>query len=180
MKIIIITIALVSSLFTNAQVTKVSLQASGLTCSMCSNAINKSLKSLDFVQDVTANIKASTFEISFKPGATVDFDKLKKKVEDAGFFVANFDAVIHFNKVQIENDTPTTIDGNTYHFLHVKNQLLDGDKTIHFLDKGYVTAKIYKANSKYTLMDCYKTGVAAACCEKYNLKAGTRVFHATI
>ena len=51
------------------QVTKVSLQASGLTCSMCSNAINKSLKSLDVVENVKADVSASTFEISFKSGS---------------------------------------------------------------------------------------------------------------
>lgn len=180
MKNILIILALLSSFYSRGQVTKVSIQASGLTCSMCSNAINKSLRSLDFVQDVNANIKTSTFEISFKPGAAVDFDKLKKKVEDAGFFVANFEAIIHFNKVQIVNDSHATVDGNTYHFLNVKDQLLDGDKTIHFLDKGYVTAKMYKANSKYTSLECYKTGLAAPCCDKYDLKAGTRIFHATI
>jgi len=62
------------------------MQASGLTCSMCSNAINKSVKSIDFVEKVMANIQTSTFEITFKPGSTIDFDLLKKKVEDAGFF----------------------------------------------------------------------------------------------
>ncbi len=180
MKNSIVLVALLCSLYTQAQVTKVSLQASGLTCSMCSNAINKSLKSLDFVQEVNANIKTSTFEISFKPGAVVDFDKLKKKVEDAGFFVANFAAVIHFDKVQIVNDSHTLVDGNTYHFLNVKDQVLNGDKTIHLLDKGFVTAKIYKSNSKLTTMECYKTGVAAACCEKFEVKPGTRIYHATI
>ena len=180
MKNIIFFVALFCTLSANAQVTKVSVQASGLTCSMCSNAINKSLKSLDFVQDITANIKTSTFEISFKPGAAVNFDKLKKKVEDAGFFVANFTATIHFNKVQIANDSHTIIDGNTFHFLSVKDQVLDGDKTIHFLDKGFVTAKMFKTNSKLTTMDCYKTGMAAACCQKYDVKEGTRIFHATI
>jgi copper chaperone CopZ len=50
----------------NAQINKVSIQASGLTCSMCSNAINKALKSIDYVDHVIANIKNSTFEIYFK------------------------------------------------------------------------------------------------------------------
>ena len=48
---------LLSSVIQAQQVTKVSIQASGLTCSMCSNAINKSLRSLDFVDKVDANIK---------------------------------------------------------------------------------------------------------------------------
>ncbi|MFM2326393.1 MAG: hypothetical protein RIR31_595, partial [Bacteroidota bacterium] len=60
-------LAVLFSLAVKAQITKVSLQASGLTCSMCSNAINKSLKSLDFVDRVDANIKNSTFDILIKP-----------------------------------------------------------------------------------------------------------------
>lgn len=180
MKNIIFIVVLLCSFGATAQVTNVAIQASGLTCSMCSNAINKSLKSLDFVQKVDANIKTSTFDISFKPGSTVDFDQLKKKVEDAGFFVANFTATIHFDKVKLINDSHVTVDGTTFHFLNVKDQVLEGDKTIHFLDKGFVTAKVYKANSKYTMMDCYKTGTAAACCAKDGLKTGTRIFHATI
>ena len=72
---------MIFSLHATAQIKKVSLQASGLTCSMCSNSIFKALKTLDFVDNVEANIKTSTFAITFKQGAKVDMDKLKKKVE---------------------------------------------------------------------------------------------------
>ncbi len=78
------------SLNATAQVKTVSLQASGLTCSMCSNAIFKALKSVDFVENVDANIKNSTFEITFKPNASVNFDVLKDKVEKAGFLLPAF------------------------------------------------------------------------------------------
>ena len=82
-------IAVLFSVAAKAQITKVTIQASGLTCSMCSNSINKAIKSLSFVENVNANIKNSSFDISFKPNEVVDFDKLKKKVEDAGFLVAS-------------------------------------------------------------------------------------------
>ena len=55
---------LLISLMSQAQVNKVTLQASGLTCSMCSNAINKALRSLDFVADVDADFKTYSFEIA--------------------------------------------------------------------------------------------------------------------
>ena len=180
MKNIFVIALLLCSVAAKAQVTNVSIQASGLTCSMCSNAINKSLRSLSFVDKVDANIKTSTFEISFKPNSNINFDQIKKKVEDAGFFVADFKATIHFDKVALANDEHVTVAGSTFHFLNVKGETLDGDKTIHIVDKGFVTAKAYKANSKFTTMECYKTGVAAACCAKDGLKEGTRIFHATI
>ncbi|RYY10302.1 MAG: copper chaperone, partial [Chitinophagaceae bacterium] len=67
MKKIMLIITLAVSVIANAQVTGVSLKASGLTCSMCSNAINKALKKLDFVEKVDSDIKTYSFEISFKP-----------------------------------------------------------------------------------------------------------------
>jgi copper chaperone CopZ len=180
MKHLLFIAALFFTINTNAQITKATLQASGLTCSMCSNAINKSLKSLEFVEKVEANIKNSSFDITFKPGSKVDIDKLKEKVEDAGFFVAALSATVHFNNMALTNDSHIEIDGSTFHFLNVKDQTVDGNKTIKVLDKGYVTAKAFKQNSKYTTMECYKTGKAAACCTKAGTQEGTRIYHVTI
>jgi copper chaperone CopZ len=147
---------------------------------MCSNAIRKSLQSLDFVQTVTANIKQSTFEVSFKEGTAVDFDKMKAAVEDAGFFVARFYATVNFNKAAAANDSHITVDGRTFHFMNVKGQLLDGAVRIRLLDKGFVSSKEFKRNGASTKMACYQTGMASTCCEKSGLPAGTRIFHVTI
>ncbi|MES2431152.1 MAG: heavy-metal-associated domain-containing protein [Bacteroidota bacterium] len=164
----------------NAQIKSANLQASGLTCSMCSRAIFKAIKTLEFVDKVEANIKNSSFDITFKPGTKIDLDMIKNKVEGAGFFVAAFSAKINFDGQLIKNDGHTTIDKNVFHFLNVKDQSLTGEHTIKILDKGFVTAKEYKKNSKYTSMECYKTGVAGACCAKHGLAKGTRIFHVTI
>ena len=180
MKKLVIAILLLLSVSANAQVTKVTLQASGLTCSMCSNAINKALKSVDYIDKVYSNIKTSTFDISFKPGAAINFDQLKKKVEDAGFFVAKFNATMLFDNVTIEEDTHVNIAGTMYHFVHVKNKVLTGEETIQVLDKGYVSAKEFKKNAAYTSMDCYKTGVAGTCCTKKGMNAGERIYHVTL
>jgi copper chaperone CopZ len=170
MKNLIIIILVLFSYGANAQVKAVTIQASGLTCSMCSNSIFKALKTLDFVEKVDANIKTSSFEISFKPNAVVDFDKLKGKVEDAGFFVANFTVIYHFDALAISNDKHVTIGNSVFHFLNVKDGVLSGDKKIRLLDKGFVSAKEYKKNSNLTKMACYKTGE----------ENGKRIFHVTI
>ena len=165
---------------TQAQVTKVTLQASGLTCSMCSNAINKSLKTIDYVDKVMANIKSSSFDISFKPNAKINFDQLKKKVEDAGFSVANMKAVVTFDNVTVAKDEHVAYNGLTLHFLNANGQVLNGEKTIQVVDKGYVSAKDFKKNQLFTKMDCYKTGVAGTCCTKAGTASGARIFHVTI
>lgn len=180
MKNIFLAVTLLIGVSAEAQIRKVTLQASGLTCNMCSNSINKALKSVDFVDKVVANIKTSSFELTFKPNAKVNFDQLKKKVEGAGFSVAKFSAIVNFNNQAIENDSHLSVGGTTFHFLNVKNQTLSGDKTIQVLDRGYVSAKDFKKNQVYTKMDCYKTGVAGTCCSKMGLASGTRIVHVTI
>ncbi|MEO7522854.1 MAG: heavy-metal-associated domain-containing protein [Ferruginibacter sp.] len=180
MKKLSVIFVLFCSLAATAQVKKVSLQASGLTCSMCSNAIFKSLQTLDFVKKVDANIKTSTFEVFFNPNTQVDFDKLKKKVEDAGFFVAGLTATINFDSTSALSDGHVKIGGNTYHLLNSKDQVLNGDQTVRLLDEGFVSAKEYKKNSALTSMECYKTGHAGDCCSKDGLAAGTRIFHIAI
>jgi len=180
MKQLFIIIAVLFAASTQAQVTRVSLQASGLTCSMCSNSINKSLKSLDYVEKVMANIKTSTFDITFKPGTAVNFDQLKKKVEDAGFFVANLTATVNFINLIVKQDEHYNIAGMNLHFLNAKGQVLNGEQAIQVVDKGYVSAKAFKKNQLYTEMECYKTGVAGSCCSKSGLGTGARIFHVTI
>jgi len=66
---------------------KVSLVASGLTCSMCSKAIFKALTKLDFVDEVKVDIELSKFVLTFKSGKTVVIDQIKAAVADAGFSV---------------------------------------------------------------------------------------------
>lgn len=141
MKSIFLFIAAALSIATKAQVTKVSLQASGLTCSMCSNAIHKALKSLDFVDQVEADVKNYTFDISFKNPSLVDFDRIRRKVEDAGFSVAGFVATIQFNDVRVKADQPLTVGKNTLLFVDAKDKSLHGEKKIRVLDKGYTKGK---------------------------------------
>ena len=63
MKKLITIIALFLVIQTNAQFSSANLQAAGLTCAMCTKAINKSLEKLSFVQSVEADIKSSSFNI---------------------------------------------------------------------------------------------------------------------
>ena len=180
MKKIFSAIVVFITITASAQVSKVSLQASGLTCSMCSNSISKALKTLPYAQKVSADIKNSAFEIDIKPDSKVSFDEIKKKVEGAGFSVASMKADVHFDNQQIVNDEHVNAGGLTFHFINVKDQLLNGDKTVQILDKGYVSAKAFKKNEAYTKLDCYKTGVAGTCCTKGGVTAGSRIYHVTI
>ncbi len=114
---------------------------------MCSNAINKALKTLDFIQTIETDMKTYTFELFIKPGQTADFDLIKKKVENAGFTVSGFIATFYFNNIQVPANEPLVIDRKKFLFTGVKDLTLNGYKKLKVLDKGFVSAKEYRNNA---------------------------------
>jgi copper chaperone CopZ len=179
-KVIFISIITLFAIQSMAQFKTGTLQAAGLTCAMCTKAINETLKELDFVQSVKADIKNSQFIIQFKEGVNVDPDVLKKAVESAGFSVARLKLALHFDNVQVENDSHLKMGGKTYHFLDIRPQVLNGEKTITFVDKNFVVAKEFKKYSTKTQMGCVQTGKAETCCTKEGAKENARIYHVTI
>lgn len=179
-KLFVMLVVILVSITTRAQFKNASLQAAGLTCAMCTKAINKALEQVPFVQDVKVDIKTSTFLVNFKEGVPVEFDVIKKAVEDAGFSVAKLKVTGVFDKVDVQNDAHVQIGGKTFHFLNVSTQTLQGEKSITLVDKDFVSAKEYKKYSAATSMACVKTGKAQSCCTKEGIAADSRIYHVTI
>ena len=163
-------IAILVSFQASAQITKATLQASGLTCAMCSKAVYKALSAVPFVASVQSNIEASTYELSFKPGSKPDFDVLSKAVVNAGFSVSMLKVTAKFDDVKVQNNAHVTVNNQLFHFLDVVPQTLQGEKTISLIDKNFVTAKAYKKYDKMTTMACYESGTMD----------GRRVYHVTL
>src|ERR1700685_312713 len=112
MKNIFLTIAMVSAGLAGwSQVEKIEFQASGLTCSMCSNAINKALKTVGFIENISVDLNKNIFEITVKKNQPADLDLILKKVEDAGFSLAKCWIWMDLHNLKIENDGHFLIDG---------------------------------------------------------------------
>ncbi len=163
-----------------AQFSKAELQATGLTCAMCSNAINKALQKVPFVESVKADIKNSSFNIVFKTNTEIDIDALKNAVEDAGFSIGSLKLTGSFSGVKIEKDEHVKIGNENFHFVNGNDQLLSGERTLTVVDKNFVTAKEFKKQCAATKMSCMQTGKAAACCIKDGMVEGARVYHVII
>jgi copper chaperone CopZ len=168
------------SLGMQAQFSKADLQATGLTCAMCSNAINKALQKVPFVESVKADIRNSSFDIVFKKNAEVNIDALKDAVEDAGFSVGNLKLTGNFSEVKIASDEHVKIGNENFHFLNVKSQVLNGEQAITVVDKNFVSEKQFRKYSAATKMSCMQTGKAASCCVKDGIPAAARIYHVTI
>lgn len=181
MRILLLMIAIAfMPVFSYAQFSKATLQATGLTCAMCNNAINKALQAVPFIESVKSDIKNSAFNIVFKPGAIVDIDAMKIAVEDAGFSIGSLRLTGDFNELKVENDKHVKIGDENFHFIDVKSQTLNGENTITIVDKNFVTAKQFKKISSSSKMSCVQTGKAASCCTKDGVSAGARIYHVTM
>lgn len=130
-------IILMFSLNSNAQILKIEIRATGLTCSMCSNAIYKQLETIPEAVNLETDLNTNTFTVTLKDGNNLSPRIFKEKVEKAGFFVGTF----------IITAKPQTIMHNSYILLNDKPNNVSEIK-FQVLDKGYVTEKEYKKISK--------------------------------
>jgi copper chaperone CopZ len=135
--ILLVSVVLLASANATAQISKAEIRATGLTCSMCSNAINKQLKSLPEVVSVETDLNTNTFTVTLKEGNTLSPKIFKDKVEKAGFFIGTL----------ILTTKSETIKQSAYVLINnVSN--INTEVKIQVLDKGYVTEKEFKKLSK--------------------------------
>ncbi len=180
MKTILIAVAILLSITAPAQIKSATLEASGLTCSMCSKSIYKALMKVPFVSAVSVDVEQSVYRITFKAGSKVVPDDIKKSVTNAGFSVASLQLTAHFQQQSVANDSHVAIDGNMFHFLNVAKQTLDGDKTLTVVDKNFTTNAQHRKYAKFTAMKCYETGMMGACCPGKDLNTPKRIYHVTL
>ena len=139
--IFIIVFTILSLPLFSQSITSISLTASGLTCSMCSKAIYKSLLKLPTVEKVDADIQNSGFTIFLKPGSKIVLGDFRKAVQDAGFSVASLQIKANFTHSVIDPHSELSIEGNRVVFPGVEKQELNGPRTLLLIDKGYLPEK---------------------------------------
>jgi copper chaperone CopZ len=136
------------SLKANAQISKAEIIATGLTCSMCSNAINKQLKTLSEVDSVSTDLNTNTFTVYLKKDNMLKPRILKESVEKAGFFVGSMVLTVAFNKEEVKENQVVKAGEISYVVVDAKPKTLNGETKVQVLDKGFVTVKEYKKLTK--------------------------------
>jgi len=153
------------------QISTADLQVTGLTCSMCSNATQKSLETLGFINSVKPDLNKNIFVLTFKKGADINIDLIRKKVQDAGFSVGGLTADFTFNQVKVDEKGQAIVDGNVYRFVNAKNKTLNGTVKASVVDKNFISGSAFKKQSATVNSDAYANGTAVVNGKK------TRVYH---
>jgi len=133
--ILLVSIVLLVSTTANAQISKVEIRATGLTCSMCSNAINKQFKKLAEVDSVATDLNTNTFVVYLKKDNKLSPNVFKESVEKAGFFVGSFEVTMPLEQLKSNSN---------YILIEANEAKSNNEVVVRIFDKGYVTEKEYK------------------------------------
>lgn len=153
------------------QITTADLKVTGLTCSMCSNATQKSLETLSFISSVKPDLNKNIFVLTFKKDADINLDMVRKKVQDAGFSVGGLTADFAFNQVKVDDKGQAIVDGNVYRFINAKSKTLNGTVKASVVDKNFISGAAFKKQATAVSSDAYASGAAIVNGKK------TRVYH---
>ena len=156
------------------QITTAELQVNGLTCSMCSQATEKSLKTLDFVESVKPDLNKNIFVINFKKEKSVNIDLIRKKVQDAGFSVGNLTATFHFNNIKVDENGQAKVGSSFFKVLNAKNKTLNGSVRATVVDKNFIPGSVFKQKATQFKTESYASGYGVVEGKK------TRIYHITI
>lgn len=146
--ILIACLVLIASVKSYSQISKVEIIATGLTCSMCSNSINKQFKSMAEVESVSTDLNTNTFTIFLKENNSLTPKALKASVEKTGFFIGSMVLTIDLGNVQIKQNLKVQQNSGTYVFVAGPDQSIKGSVQVKVLNDGYVTKKEFKKSAK--------------------------------
>lgn len=147
-KILFIIAVVLISITATAQIKSATLQASGLTCSMCNLSIKKSLEKLPFIEQIKPNVETATYEIAFKENSAIVLEDLQKAVKKAGFSVAKLSFTSSFNNVSIANKNTFELNGISYYIINPKSNVLNGSIPFQIIGKDYTGEKDFKRHKQ--------------------------------
>ncbi|MDB5273617.1 MAG: hypothetical protein JWO58_1984 [Chitinophagaceae bacterium] len=124
-----------------AQFVSATLGINGLTCSMCSYAVQAELERLPFVQKATLDLNTNIANITFNDSVKVDMRKLVDAVYKAGFSVGYTEADYVFHQLPVSDQSVFSYQEETYEFLKPSTTVLNGRTTIKFIDKKFIAKK---------------------------------------
>ena len=126
--VLVASMVLMFSMKSNAQISKAEIRATGLTCSMCSNAINKQLKSLPEVVNVETDLNTNTFTVTLKEGNELSPKVFKEKVEKA------FQSLLeNFQTHDVNLFHGVTASGKTEVYIKLIEEYITQEKQVLFL-----------------------------------------------
>lgn len=142
-RVVLVSFLLLAGLPGFSQFRSASIRVDGLTCSMCSNSVERLVRTLDFVQDVHMDLNSNIAEVTFKKGSKVEMKRLAKSVKDAGYSVGFLTASFYFDSLSVKEGFTFTFEDNIFRFISSGEQILNGWVNVKFLGREFQEKKEY-------------------------------------
>ena len=123
---------------------QVSIGVDGLTCSMCSNSIYRSLLQAKGVKEIKMDLNENIAEIYFHQNAVPNFTELSQKVRDAGYSVRFIKVKIYFEEFNAGFGKAYHFEGNEYIYVGNKKDYLNEPSDVMLIGKEFASKKEFK------------------------------------
>ena len=113
----------------------------GLTCSLCSRTVEKSLERLPFIDSVVMSLETTNARIYFKNGGKIDYPAIAKAVSDSGFSIRLLQVEFSFNDITVNTDGTFNYQNKNYRWMDFKNGSARGKLVLKLVDGTYLPKK---------------------------------------
>lgn len=157
-KISITLLALLLQRNARADLLWVQLGVDGLTCSQCCRSVELSLRRLEFISEVNMDLESTQARITFKPGLRVSVDRIARAVTDAGFSVRFLKGGLLVNNLDVKENSCHKTEEGQLQFVKTGNRLLNGEVSLTFLGKDFLSRTGYKQWKDLLKLTCTASG----------------------
>lgn len=119
----------------------VEIGVNGLTCSLCTGSVERSVRRLEFVEKVSMSLENTSGRIYFKDDAVIDLKRIAKAVRDSGFSVRFLRVNFDFDEMNVGANGIFTFQGQSYQWMQFKNRTVKGDVVLQLIDEGFLPKK---------------------------------------
>lgn len=120
----------------------------GLTCSMCSKSVEKSIRKLDFIADVDMDLNANKAYITFLPGEEISFHQIAKKIKQSGFSVREMLIKAEISQLNIQNGAIHQLQQSVFCMVDVEEKRAKGQVEFQIIGEEFLPHKDWKKWSR--------------------------------
>lgn len=139
------------------QIPEATIGIDGLTCSMCSFAVEQSIRKLEFVDSFHMDLNENVATIIFKNNHFADFELLVQAVMNAGFSVRFLHASCIMENDAVSDGMHIKYGTNLIHIIEWDPSVQNKKVALSFIDKNTISPKKYKKYLESINKECYKT-----------------------
>lgn len=137
----ILFLMLIGTCSAKADLLSIKIGINGLTCSMCSRTVEKSLLQLPFIDRVEMNLATTEARVLVKENFVISIKEIARSVKDAGFSVRSVRMEIDLKDVQISEDGVFYTHGLQFKWLGKITLTTSGPVFLLLIDQLYLPPK---------------------------------------